>query len=123
MFWLSTVRPDGRPHVTPVVAAWVEGAVWFSTGATTTVVSGPPARNIAPSAGQHQAGTCRMGADPANSVTDPDGRVWGHANLRVVDGSLHVTNGGGEPGADHLRRRVPDNAQLGGLRRRLPLTG
>ena len=32
LFWLSTVRDDGRPHVTPVVAAWAEGAIWFSTG-------------------------------------------------------------------------------------------
>jgi hypothetical protein len=33
LFWVSTVRPDGRPHVTPVVAVWAEEAVWFSTGA------------------------------------------------------------------------------------------
>jgi hypothetical protein len=33
LFWISTVRADGRPHVTPVVAAWAEGAIWFSTGA------------------------------------------------------------------------------------------
>jgi general stress protein 26 len=33
LFWLSTVGADGRPHVTPVVAAWAEGAIWFSTGA------------------------------------------------------------------------------------------
>lgn len=33
LFWISTVRADGRPHVTPVVASWAEGAVWFSTGA------------------------------------------------------------------------------------------
>jgi general stress protein 26 len=33
LFWISTARADGRPHVTPVVAAWAEGAVWFSTGA------------------------------------------------------------------------------------------
>ena len=32
LFWVSTVRADGRPHVTPVVAAWAEDAVWFSTG-------------------------------------------------------------------------------------------
>jgi general stress protein 26 len=31
--WVSTVRADGRPHVTPVVAVWAEGAIWFSTGA------------------------------------------------------------------------------------------
>ena len=33
LFWISTVRTDGRPHVTPCVAAWAEGAIWFSTGA------------------------------------------------------------------------------------------
>jgi len=33
LFWVSTVRADGRPHVTPVVAVWFAGAVWFSTGA------------------------------------------------------------------------------------------
>ncbi|MCP8938563.1 GMC oxidoreductase [Alsobacter sp. SYSU M60028] len=49
------------------------------------------------SAGQHQAGTCRMGTDPTTSVTDPWGRVWGHDNLFVADGSLHPTNGGFNP--------------------------
>jgi hypothetical protein len=33
LFWISTVRADGRPHVTPVVAAWAQDAIWFSTGA------------------------------------------------------------------------------------------
>jgi predicted pyridoxine 5'-phosphate oxidase superfamily flavin-nucleotide-binding protein len=32
LFWISTVRSDGRPHVTPVVAAWAEGGIWFVTG-------------------------------------------------------------------------------------------
>jgi nitroimidazol reductase NimA-like FMN-containing flavoprotein (pyridoxamine 5'-phosphate oxidase superfamily) len=32
IFWISTVRTDGRPHVTPVVAVWFEDAIWFSTG-------------------------------------------------------------------------------------------
>jgi general stress protein 26 len=32
IFWISTVRADGRPHVTPVVAVWFEEAIWFSTG-------------------------------------------------------------------------------------------
>jgi nitroimidazol reductase NimA-like FMN-containing flavoprotein (pyridoxamine 5'-phosphate oxidase superfamily) len=32
LFWISTVRADGRPHVTPVVAVWAEDAVCFSTG-------------------------------------------------------------------------------------------
>jgi nitroimidazol reductase NimA-like FMN-containing flavoprotein (pyridoxamine 5'-phosphate oxidase superfamily) len=33
VFWLTTVRADGRPHVTPVVAVWTDGALYFSTGA------------------------------------------------------------------------------------------
>ena len=30
--WLSTVRPDGRPHVTPVIFVWLDGAVYVTTG-------------------------------------------------------------------------------------------
>jgi nitroimidazol reductase NimA-like FMN-containing flavoprotein (pyridoxamine 5'-phosphate oxidase superfamily) len=33
LFWLSTVRPDGRPHVTPLISVWVDGAAYFCTGA------------------------------------------------------------------------------------------
>jgi general stress protein 26 len=33
IFWICTVRPDGRPHVTPLVATWVDGAIHFHTGA------------------------------------------------------------------------------------------
>jgi general stress protein 26 len=32
--WLTTVRADGRPHVTPLVAVWLDGALHFSTGET-----------------------------------------------------------------------------------------
>ena len=32
VYWLSTVRPDGRPHVTPLVAVWLDGALYFTTG-------------------------------------------------------------------------------------------
>lgn len=28
-YWLATVRPDGRPHVRPVLAVWVEGGLYF----------------------------------------------------------------------------------------------
>jgi nitroimidazol reductase NimA-like FMN-containing flavoprotein (pyridoxamine 5'-phosphate oxidase superfamily) len=33
VFWLSTVRPDGRPHVTPLLAVWSGHAPYFATGA------------------------------------------------------------------------------------------
>lgn len=32
VYWLSTVRSDGRPHVTPLLAIWLEGALYFCTG-------------------------------------------------------------------------------------------
>jgi nitroimidazol reductase NimA-like FMN-containing flavoprotein (pyridoxamine 5'-phosphate oxidase superfamily) len=34
LFWISTVRADGRPHVTPLVAVWLGGAIYFATGPT-----------------------------------------------------------------------------------------
>lgn len=49
------------------------------------------------SAGQHQAGTCRMGNDPKTSVVDKYCRVHDVENLYVVDASVHVTNGGFNP--------------------------
>jgi len=32
LFWIATVRSDGRPHVTPLVAVWVDEALYFTTG-------------------------------------------------------------------------------------------
>ena len=32
VYWLATVRTDGRPHVTPVAAVWMGGSLYFSTG-------------------------------------------------------------------------------------------
>ena len=32
LFWISTVRRNGRPHVTPLVAVWLDDALHFSTG-------------------------------------------------------------------------------------------
>ena len=33
LFWLTTVRADGRPHSTPLVAVWLDGVIYFTTGA------------------------------------------------------------------------------------------
>jgi len=30
--WVSTVRPDGRPHVTPLLTVTADGALFFCTG-------------------------------------------------------------------------------------------
>ena len=49
------------------------------------------------SGGQHQAGTCRMGNDPKTSVVDRNCRIHDIDNVYVVDGSVHVNNGGFNP--------------------------
>ena len=41
-YWVATVYPDGRPHLTPVWGLWVEGAFYFGIGARTR-----KARNLA----------------------------------------------------------------------------
>ena len=32
VYWLSTMRPEGRPHVAPLLAVWLDGALYFCTG-------------------------------------------------------------------------------------------
>lgn len=34
VYWPSTVRPDGRPRVTTLLSLWLDGALYFCTGAT-----------------------------------------------------------------------------------------
>jgi hypothetical protein len=40
--WLATVRPDGRPHLMPLIAVWIDGALHFLAGEGTR-----KARNLA----------------------------------------------------------------------------
>jgi choline dehydrogenase-like flavoprotein len=96
---MPVARLSGRQHPETVAAARLQETYaleWLeASGATRVWPSGPIPTGV--TAGQHQAGTCRMGDDPATSVTDPHGRVHGHRNLWVMDGSVHVTNGGFNP--------------------------
>lgn len=32
LYWLSTTRPDARPHTVPLWATWANGAVYFESG-------------------------------------------------------------------------------------------
>jgi len=45
----------------------------------------------------HQMGTCRMGADPAKSITDERGKVHGYHGLYVADGSIFPQASGINP--------------------------
>lgn len=35
-YWVATTGADGAPHVAPVWAVWVAGALWFGTDAAST---------------------------------------------------------------------------------------
>ena len=45
----------------------------------------------------HQCGTLRFGTRPAHGVCDPDGRLFGHPNVLVADGSVFPTSLGVGP--------------------------
>ena len=100
-FGIPVVRFSGAVHPEDLKAAAFmteRASEWLTASGATRVIGAPPrGADAGPSNGQHQAGTARMGEDPSRSVTDPMGRVWGHDNVRVADGSLHVTNGGVNP--------------------------
>jgi choline dehydrogenase-like flavoprotein len=85
-----------HPHTIEIARAMAEKAemVLREAGATRTWL-GVPGPGL--SGGQHQAGTCRMGDDPHTSVVNRYCQVHGTENLFVVDGSVHVTNGGFNP--------------------------
>ena len=45
----------------------------------------------------HGLGTCRMGADAADSVVDENCKVWGMKNLYVIDASVMPSGGSVNP--------------------------
>ncbi|MEU4670180.1 pyridoxamine 5'-phosphate oxidase family protein [Amycolatopsis sp. NPDC023774] len=77
-FQLCTVRPDGRPHVTPLLAIWALGAMWFTTGDNEQ-----KAKNL--SANPHCVLTAGTG-----TLTGTDYLVEGTANL-VTDQATRET--------------------------------
>jgi choline dehydrogenase-like flavoprotein len=70
--------------------AWLKEA-----GAVTTLINAGKPTTV--SAGQHQAGTCRMGNDPQGSVVNRNCQLHDVDNVFVIDSSVHVTNGGFNP--------------------------
>jgi choline dehydrogenase-like flavoprotein len=81
-----------HPETVRTSAFLFERAVeWLKASGAVEIWGGAPTLGL--SGGQHQAGTCRMGADPDQSATDPHCRLHGHDNLYIGDGAVHVTNG------------------------------
>jgi choline dehydrogenase-like flavoprotein len=85
-----------HPHSVEIAMFMTEKAEqWLKTAGAVKTWKKMPGKGL--SGGQHQAGTCRMGNDPKTSVVDRYCRVHDFDNLYVIDGSVHVTNGGFNP--------------------------
>ena len=98
-YWgIPVVRLSGLNHPKTLETAKyvaLKAETWLKEcGAVQTWLK-VPGRGL--SGSQHQAGTCRMGDDPKTSVVDKHCQVHDVPNLFVVDGSVHVTNGGFNP--------------------------
>lgn len=98
---LPVARLSGHGHPDDRLAAELlarRASEWMEASGARTVWTWPrPRAETRLSAGQHQAGTCRMGTAPATSVCDPQAVLHDCANVVLADGSVHVTNGGVNP--------------------------
>jgi nitroimidazol reductase NimA-like FMN-containing flavoprotein (pyridoxamine 5'-phosphate oxidase superfamily) len=73
LFWISTVRADGRPHVTPLVAVWLDDALHFSTGPDEQKalnLAGNPRVALTTGANEWQSGLDVVVEGEATRVTD-----------------------------------------------------
>lgn len=69
-YWIATVHPDGRPHMTPVWGLWVGGVFYFGCGPETR-----KARNLSenPNVSVHPEGEDVVILEGlVEQITDPD---------------------------------------------------
>ncbi len=95
---MPTIKISGHRHpqdreVARFLAARMEE--WLKEAGSSRTWTSLPGDGV--SGGQHQAGTCRMGSDPKTSVVNTSCRIHDLDNVWVVDGSVHVNNGGFNP--------------------------
>ncbi len=93
---VARLSGDKHPHTLEIGTAMTEHAErWLKEAGAIQTWKKLPGRGV--SGGQHQAGTCRMGNDPKTSVVNQHCQVHDCENVFVVDGSVHVNNGGFNP--------------------------
>ena len=105
--WISTVRADGRPHVTPLVAVWLEDAIHFATGDNeqkAVNLRGNPNVILTTGCNQWDRGLDVVVEGEAVQVTDNDvlerlAEAWatkwdGRWHYEVHDGAFHHEDGG-----------------------------
>jgi nitroimidazol reductase NimA-like FMN-containing flavoprotein (pyridoxamine 5'-phosphate oxidase superfamily) len=107
VYWVSTVRPDGRPHVTPVAAVAMDGSLYFSTGPDER-----KARNLARNSRCVVATGCNAFREGLDVIIEGDAvkvsdesklrplatafatKYGGHFGFTVRDGRFHHEQGG-----------------------------
>ncbi len=94
---VARIQGNCHPHTFEIGTVQAQRAqTWLQeAGAIHTTLMNSRPQMI--SAGQHQAGTCRMGTDPRNSVVNQSCQLHDVDNVFVIDGSVHVSNGGFNP--------------------------
>jgi general stress protein 26 len=107
LFWITTVRADRRPHVTPLVAVWLGDALYFSTGGTEQKALNLRANpNVVLTTGCNNwdQGLDIVVEGPASQVTDDDllarlATAWSEKwdrrwQFQAHDGLFHHPGGG-----------------------------
>jgi choline dehydrogenase-like flavoprotein len=94
---VARISGNVHPHTFEIGLVQAQRAeAWLKeAGAVTTLINAGKPTTV--SAGQHQAGTCRMGNDPQGSVVNRNCQLHDVDNVFVIDSSVHVTNGGFNP--------------------------
>ena len=107
LFWISTVHRDGRPHVTPLPAVWIDDRLHFCTGPAeqkAVNVAGNPRVVLTTGCNQWKQGLDVVVEGVAAQVAD-DSRLreladlWrskyqGDWDFAVKDGMFHHDDGG-----------------------------
>jgi general stress protein 26 len=109
LFWITTVRADGRPHVAPLVAVWLDDAIHFCTGADeqkAVNLRTNPHVILTTGCNRWDAGTDVVVEGQAVQTTDEArlrrladawrGKWTGQWQFDVRDGRFHDDAGGGE---------------------------
>jgi general stress protein 26 len=108
--WICTVRADGRPHLTPLVAVWLDGALYFCTGADEQKgvnLRGNPHVLLLTGCNHWDQGLDVVAEGDAVRVTDDAlltrlaeawaGKWDGQWQFQVCDGSFQNSGGGTAP--------------------------
>ena len=106
--WICTVRADGRPHLTPLVAVWLDEALYFTTGAgeqKSANLRGNPHVLLLTGCGRWDEGLDVVAEGDAVQVSDEAllarlARAWadkwdGQWQFQVRDGAFWHPGGGG----------------------------